>query len=97
MVNRVNDIQEDDGVEEKVKEKSEEEHITRAKYSRSKKPDESRCQHLTNKGTRCTLVRYGTSTFCSRHTSVTQKQVDNEVSEESEKKEEDSTLSSDSE
>jgi hypothetical protein len=100
MVNRVIDIQKDDEVKEEVKEKMEEEHVTRAKYSRSKKQDEDRCQHLTNKGTRCTLVRYGISIFCSRHTNATKKQTDMVVAEETEKKESekdnDSTHSSDS-
>lgn len=94
MVNKVMEVKEDDGAE--VAEEKNAQPIIRAKYSRSKKPEEDRCQHLTNKGTRCTLVRYGTSIFCSRHTRVTkiQEEVDEKKEEESE---EDSTPSFDSE
>lgn len=93
MVNNVMEVKEDDGAE--VAEEKNAQPIIRAKYSRSKKPDEDRCQHLTNKGTRCTLVRYGTSIFCSRHTRVTKIQEEVEEKKE-EEEEEDSTPSSDS-
>lgn len=70
MVNKMVEVLPEEDAEDEEEEEEKEEVVVpviRVKYTRSIKPDEERCQQMMKKGTRCTLARYGGSTFCSRH------------------------------